>query len=350
MAENTYIDKSVRITLIIAIIAWSFQMLYPLLGVLAWGFILAVVLYPFYTRLNTWIRKPALTATIITLLALLLVIGTMLFITNDITRTVSNFTTQIHSNEKVVPAPPKSVQQWPLIGEPLNQIWTSTSTNFRGTLNKYSDEISTASKYMLTKLLHTGKDLLLFIVSILFSGFLMVHAHNFMNISRRFAKRVAHERGTDILNIIKSTIQNVSRGVIGIALLQTFLFGLLTFLANVPAWGLLCLLGLILSIVQVGLIILIIPLIAWLFLTKSFVFASIITLFLVLDSLLDSFLKPIVLARGLQTPPLIIFIGVIGGVITYGFIGIFIGPIVLAIAYDLMHRWINVEAYGEKPG
>jgi predicted PurR-regulated permease PerM len=339
--KNIYIDQLIRLALILAIIAWSFQMLYPLLGILAWGFIIAVVLYPFYVRLNHSLKKPMCSATIITLLVLLLVIGVTIFLTNDMTRTVGNLTTKLHSNEYTLPAPPETIEHWPLIGEQLHQGWLSISTNFKGTLDKYSSVVTDASKYILTMLVHASRDLFLFIISVIFSGFLLVYANNFMTIVRKFAKRVADDRGTNIINLIKSTIQNISRGVIGISLLQTFIFGLLLFIADVPGLGLLCLLGLILSIIQLGLIFLIIPVIIWLFFAKSFALALIISILLLLTSLIDSFLKPIVLGRGLQTPTMVIFVGVIGGVITYGFIGIFIGPVVLAIAYDLIQQWIE---------
>lgn len=339
--KNNRIDQFILLLLTLAILAWAFQLLYPLLGILAWGSIIAVVLYPFYDRLNQTLKKPIFSTIIIVLITSFLVISVVFFITNDLIRSVSHFTSQAQSNNQILPNLPESIQKLPLIGEPINNAWVAVSTNFKGTLSQHSNEMSNASKHVLTKLVKAGRDLFLFLISIIFSGFLLVYAQTFVNITRKFANRVAGERGGNILNIIKSTIQNVSRGIIGIAVLQTLILGVLLFLVQAPSLGLLCLIGLILSIIQVGLIILVIPIIIWLFFAKSLVVATVMSVLLVLNGLLDSLLKPLVLARGLSTPAMVIFMGVIGGVITYGFLGIFIGPVVLAVTYDLIRQWIE---------
>lgn len=341
---NTHIDLLIRIALIIGIVAWSFQLLEPLLGVIAWGFILAVILYP----IQHWLCKvlgghPIIASSIITCSMVLLVMSITGFITNDIAHSVSAFTSRMSAGDQL-PNPPEFIQKIPLVGEDMHDYWLSTSVNLKTEMQKYSSVLLEATKYIFGKLANTGKDLLLFIVSIIFAGFLLVRVTQFTFIMNKFVDRIAKTHGREILGIVKQTIQSVSRGVIGIALLQAIIFAILIAIAKVPGIGILSLIALLLSIVQVGLFILIIPIIIWLFFTKGFVFALIISILLVLDSLIDSFLKPIVLARGLTTPTIIIFLGLIGGIIVYGLIGVFIGPVVLAIAYDLMNRWVGADS------
>lgn len=336
-SKNTEIDKFIRIALLGAMIAWTFQLLYPLLGILSWSFILAIILYPLYDRLNTLIgNRPTIAATTIIACVLLLVIGASIFITDDLTRTISNVTTGIRLDRASL-STPAILEQWPS----LAKAWSSLVENFETISHQYANVLTGASKYVLEKLLNMGMVLLLFFISILLSGFLMVHAVSLMNLTKKLAKRIAGERGSDFINLIKNTIQNISRGVLGISLLQSFIFGVLLLIAKVPAIGLLCILALILGIIQAGLLILAAPVIIWLFFTYDFSFALLITILLILDTLLDSFLKPFVLGRGLPTPLIIIFIGLLGGILTYGFIGIFIGPVVLALAYDLLYRWLE---------
>lgn len=345
MVKNDgYIDKIIRVALLAAIAAWSFQLIYPLLGILSWGFILAVVLYPFYYWLNNLFGKRSiLAATLITLFLLLLVLGITLFITNDIAHTLRDLTAQVHSGDQLLPKPPETIKQWPLIGDQLYQAWWSASDNFTTEVNKHSNILLNALKFMLGKFVSTGKDFILFVISIIFSGFLLVYSASLTVVIRKFAKRVAHHSGIDIINIIKDTIQNISRGVIGISLLQTFIFWALLLVAGVQGAALLSILALILSIAQIGLVILVIPIIIWLFLVKSLMLAVVLSTGLILDALLDGFLKPFVLSRGLSTPMMIIFIGVIGGIWVYGLIGVFIGPVVLAVSYALLHQWIEEE-------
>ncbi|HVY53166.1 MAG TPA: AI-2E family transporter [Gammaproteobacteria bacterium] len=340
--DDLYIDKLIRITLIAAIAAWAFMLIYPMLGILAWGFILAVVLYPFYSRLNSLFgNKPILASSIITLIVLIFVIGIAFFVTHDVAHTITNVTQHFHDNKQVIPSPPSFIKNLPLIGNNLQDLWVAASENFENLLSQYGDTIYSTGKYAAGKLINTSMNFIFFVIAILFSGFLLVHNGTIMTTIRKFATRVAPENGNDMITITRETIQNVCRGVIGISILQTLIFWGLLAIAKVPGAELLSLIALILCITQIGLFILIIPIVIWLFMAKSFGLALTMTILLSLDGLLDGFLKPFVLAHGLSTPTIIIFMGVIGGIIMYGLIGVFIGPVVLAIAYDLMRQWLR---------
>jgi predicted PurR-regulated permease PerM len=96
-----------------------------------------------------------------------------------------------------------------------------------------------------------------------------------------------------------------------------------------------------LGILQIGSAVIVIPVLIWIWATKSFVAALLITLLLVPASLADNVLKPIVMGRGLTTPSLVIFIGVIGGTLAHGIVGLFIGPIILAVAWELLTAWVR---------
>lgn len=341
---DTQIDKWVRLALAIAITYWSFILMYPLLGVLAWGFILAVAFFPIYSWMNPRLGgSPVFTATLLTLINLLIVISALIFLADNMAGTLAYMTARMRAGGQVVPWPPADIKDWPLVGEHLHAAWSSAADNFGVEVNKYSGYLVKAVTYTLAKMANVGIDFLSFIISVMIAGYLMTQGGSIMTSVRKFADRVALARGSDLISVMKETILNVSRGVIGISLLQALLFGLVLLAAQAPAVGALSLVALILCIIQVGLFLLSIPLIVWLFLTKSFVYAMIITILLTIVTLLDSFLKPIVLSRGLRTPMAVIFLGVIGGVITYGLIGVFIGPVVLAVFYDLVHHWLNAD-------
>jgi predicted PurR-regulated permease PerM len=336
-------DRLIRIALVAAITYLSLQLLYPFLGVLAWGFILAVALYPAYVWLNARLgNRPVFTATLMTLINLIVIVGTIALLTNSMINTVSDLATRVHAGEQIVPLPPSALSKWPLVGEKLYQAWYSISSNL-GELIKYSSYLIETGGLLLKKMAIKGIDLLLFIFSVVLSGYLMTQGKSFMGIMKKFANRIALERGSDLVSLMQETIQNVSRGVIGVSLLQTLLFGLILLAAGVPGAGLLSLIALILCIVQAGLVLLTIPIVIWLFVTKSFMPASIFALLLFITTLIDNFLKPYILSRGLRTPMMVIFLGVIGGVILYGLVGIFIGPVILAIFYDLVSNWLYSE-------
>lgn len=333
------IDKLVRIALLAAITYFVLQLILPFLGILSWGFILAVAFYPTFTWLNHALgNRRILAATFLTLFNILILVGVLGLLTNNMIETLANITEKIRSDEQLLLIPSTTVEKWPIIGGYLYQTWISLSSNIHE-LFKYSNYFISAGSYLIKKMAMQGFDLILFIFAIIFSGYLMTQANSYSNFAIKVSKRIAPNHGTNLIEIINKTIQRVSRGIIGIALLQAMLLGIVLLVADVPGAGLLSFLGLILCIVQLGLFILVLPVMVWLFFAKSITFASIISVLLILVTLLDGFLKPFVLSRGLHTPMSIIFIGVIGGVLGYGLLGVFIGPVILAVFYDLMIHW-----------
>ena len=136
----------------------------------------------------------------------------------------------------------------------------------------------------------------------------------------------------------------VSRGVIGISVLQALLVGLGLIVAGVPGASLLTSAVLVLGIVQIGPAILIIPLIIWSWFAMETTAALLFTAYMVPVNLVDNILKPVVMARGLSTPMIVILIGVIGGTIGYGFTGLFLGPIILTVIWELLAGWIAEDA------
>ena len=149
-----------------------------------------------------------------------------------------------------------------------------------------------------------------------------------------------------MLKLAGSTIRNVSRGVVGIAVVQSFLGGLGLLAAGIPAAGFLTFVALVLGIIQIGPTILFIPIVLWSWTQLETVSAVMFTAYMVVVSLVDNVLRPLVFAHGLTTPMPIIFVGVIGGTIAYGISGLFLGPIVLAVAWALLVAWIEDDGAG----
>jgi predicted PurR-regulated permease PerM len=183
-----------------------------------------------------------------------------------------------------------------------------------------------------------------FAVSVVISGLLFLHGPKLSESVKAFARRVAGDRGAEFTDLAGATIRNISRGVIGVALLQTILVFVILTLFGVPIAGLLAFLILIFCIVQVGPVPVLLPLIIWGWVTKDTGPALLLTLALVPIAIIDNVLKPILMARGLPTPLLVILLGVIGGTVAYGLIGLFLGPILLGIFYELVSVWIRADA------
>jgi predicted PurR-regulated permease PerM len=164
-----------------------------------------------------------------------------------------------------------------------------------------------------------------------------------VNSFKSVTHHIASRRGAEFVDLADATIRNLARGVIGISLLQALLAGLGIIVAGMPGAGLFSFLVLVLGILQVGASLIIILPIAWSWLTMETHAALLFTVYMVPVSVLDNFLRPIVLAHGLKTPMPVILMGVIGGLLVHGLIGLFIGPIVLAIAWELVEVWTRDE-------
>jgi predicted PurR-regulated permease PerM len=185
--------------------------------------------------------------------------------------------------------------------------------------------------------------LLKFLLSIVIAGFLFCPGPKLVHALAQIMEHVLRPRGTEMVQLAGATIRNVSRGVIGVALLQSLLAGAGFLVAGVPGAGVLAFASLVLAIVQIGPTILFLPIIVWSWMTMEPAHAFIFTAYMVPVGLVDNLLRPVLMARGLAAPMPVIILGVIGGTIAYGIIGLFFGPIVLSVAWSLAVAWMNDE-------
>jgi predicted PurR-regulated permease PerM len=198
------------------------------------------------------------------------------------------------------------------------------------------------------KIAGVGFGMLGFAVSVVVAGFLFVPGPRLGATIKTFARRIAAERGAHFVDLATATVRNIWRGVIGVALLQAFLTGVILSVFGIPAAGVFAFLVLLFCIVQVGPVPVVLPVIIWAWTTMDTGPALVLTLLLVVIPVTDNVLKPILMARGLSTPMLVILLGVIGGTVTYGLIGLFLGPILLGIFYELLMAWLGEQKPGAK--
>ena len=161
--------------------------------------------------------------------------------------------------------------------------------------------------------------------------------------------RAAPRMGEGFVDLAQGTVRSVARGVVGISLIQAILFGIGAIVADIPLAGLWTFVAFILAIVQIGPGLVIIPVIIFAWSSMDTLSAAILTAYMLPVMLLDNVLKPIIMGRGLPVPMLVIFIGVIGGTMAHGLIGLFVGPIVLAIGYELGRAWVTMGSASSKP-
>ncbi len=301
---------AIRIVCLGLLAYWSLILIRPFLTVIVWSIIIAVALYPIFD----WLSAKLYGHRVRMLLA------------------------RFGDGSLAIPPPSEAVKAWPLIGEKIYEIWLLASTNLRAVLVEAAPHLKPLGSSLLNAAGSVGINLLKFSVALVISGFLLVPGPSLIHSIKNVLGRVAAGRGEEFVDLAGATIRNVSRGIIGIAILQALLAGIGLLFAGVPAAGLFSFLVLLLGVLQIGPSVILVPLIIWSWFAMDTTMAVLFTLYMVPVNLLDNVLRPLV-AKGLSTPMPVILIGVLGGTLVHGMIGLFVGPIVLSIAWQLLVVW-----------
>jgi predicted PurR-regulated permease PerM len=342
------IQIAIRLGLLAALIVWCFVIIRPFIAILAWGAVLTVALYPVYQWLSDRLQRPNLAAVTITLIAAAIVIGPATWLGWGLVDGLRTIAEQLGSERLSIPSPPASIKDWPLVGDRLYDLWVQASINLEAVLAQVAPHLKPLALSTLTTMGGVGLDALKFLAAVILAGFLLPSGPRLVEASKNIVAKLLPQRSEDFIALAGATIRSVSQGVIGIALIQSFLFGLGLKFAGFAHAGLLAFVVMILSILQVGAALVLIPCIIWIWMTKTFATALLVTVYLVLVGLADNVLKPLVMGRGLTTPIGVIFIGLLGGTLAHGLVGLFIGPIILAVGWELMMAWVRDDKPGDK--
>jgi len=351
--KNDHISKAIDITIklgfLLLLFAWCFQIIWPFANVVIWAIIISVTLYPFYKSISQKLgKKKKLTATIITIILLAILIIPSIKFTSSMIEGIKDFGGDLKNKNIHIPPPSDDVAKWPVIGNTVHSTWQLASNNLQGLLKTYEAELVSAGSWLLNAIVGTGMGLLQFIISIIIAGILLVGSDNAYKMSRKFFRKlVGEESGDEFASVTEITIRQVAKGVVGVSFIQSFLLGAVFLLAGIPYAGLWALLCLILGIIQIGPGLVSLFVIIYLFSVEEPLIASLWTVLIVLLTLLDNILKPMLMGKGAPVPTLVIFLGAIGGMIVSGFLGLFIGAIVLSLGYKLFIAWVN-DGHQEK--
>jgi predicted PurR-regulated permease PerM len=342
------IQIAIRLGLLVALVYWCFVLVQPFIAILAWSAVLAVALYPLHAWLSERLGQRAkLSACIITVIAIAIVIGPVTWLGFGLVEGLRTISEQI--DPEWVPSPPATIKEWPLIGEKLYDLWNQASSNLAAVLSPLVPRIKPIVRSMLGMAGSVSFGALKFLIAVILAGFLLPTGPQFVAAIRNLLAQVLPQRSEEFVALAGATIRTVSQGVIGIAVVQSFLIGIGLKLGGFAHAGLIAFLVLVLSIVQIGPSIVLLPCVIWIWMTKDSATALFMTIYLVVVGLADNVLKPLLMGRGLTTPMPVMFIGLLGGTLAHGIVGLFVGPIVLAVGWELMMAWIRDERTHDVP-
>jgi predicted PurR-regulated permease PerM len=336
------VEAAIRIAAVFIIATWCYDIIKPFVAPIIWAAIIAVAIKP----VSDWIENKTglsrkLTATLVTVGLLAALITPTSILAEKVTENVQHVSAQVEKGEFDIPNPKESVKEWPMVGEKVYAAWKDVADNLEGFLEKHETEVKKAGKVVFQKAAGITVSVLVMIFSIIIAGVFLASADGSERFVIQFSKRLAGEQGAKFGNLASVTVRNVTRGILGVAILQAMLAGLGFYLIGLPAAPLLGLLVLVMSIIQINPLLLMVPLAVYVFSFASPVVAVIYMIWSIAVGLMDNVLKPLIMGKGSQVPMMVIFLGAIGGFVTMGFIGLFVGAVIMVVGYELFTAWLH---------
>jgi predicted PurR-regulated permease PerM len=337
------IRTSLAIAIVFTLIGVSAWIVLPFIGAIIWGAIIAISVYPAHLRLTASLGgRRKLSAIIIGLLvaALLFTPLVLLFLTAG--EQVSKLADALANlKELTVPPPPAWLSDIPLIGRRLSNLWDHAQTDLAGSVEAIRPQLRAAILWTASRVAGSALTVLEAALAIVTASVFLITGPRLKAFFTRLLFKLGAIDSAALVVLIERTVHGVSRGIVGTAFIQAVVLGLGFAIAGVPFPVLFAFLALILCSIQVGAMLIGLPLAAWMWSQGDTGTAGFVLGWTLFINVLDNFLKPILIGRDFPVPIWVGFLGVIGGLLAMGLIGLFIGPIALGVCYRLLIDWIK---------
>ena len=349
VTAGTIVDVVLPLFLLSLLVALCIQLLVPFVGLLVWTIILAICFKPLHDRLMVKRGLSSRWSAIIigTGLSALVLVPTAIAAFSAAS-SIPELVATVQSGDREVSPPPARLKELPIVGERAYAAWTQASTDTPAFAKAHKAQIAGFTKTLLGIAAGLFVAILALVLAIVFAAICLAYSVPLRAYIARIFARITGDRqsGEHYMDIISATVKSVANGVIGVAFVQALLVGIGFFAIGIPGAGLLSLLAMALGVVQIPVIIVVLPAILYAFATQSTTVAIIFTVWSIIGGLSDAVLKPLMIGHGLEVPMPIILLGVIGGVMAFGLVGLFIGAVVLAVGYVLFSEWVGGPAKG----
>jgi predicted PurR-regulated permease PerM len=337
-----------RITLAVVFIGLmivaSLWILLPFLGATVWATMVVVATWPLMIGLQARLGgRRWLAVTIMTVVMLMLLVVPLVLAVSTIVEHVDDIAGWSKSIATLqVPPPPDWVERVPVLGSRIATEWRQLAAT-------PTEELAArAAPYIRTGIVGVASQaggfallLLHFLLMVIVTAILYTTGETAARGVRRFGQRLAGDRGENSVVLAGQAIRAVALGVVVTAIVQTAAAGIGLFVSGIPYAGVLTAIIFIFCIAQLGPVLVLLPAVGWLYWTGDATWGTVLLVWTVLVGAMDNVLRPILIKRGADLPLLLIFAGVIGGLISFGIIGLFVGPVVLAVTYRLLEAWIS---------
>lgn len=341
-------ERSVQLAVRLGVLAWllhqSYRAIQPLLEPLIWGGLIAIATRPLHARFSKALgNRDGLAATLFGLFIALVFLVPLTLLTSSLVRGVRRLTTAYNEGTLALPKPPADIAELPLVGQTLASTWHQAAQNPEAALEKYKPQLDRLRDGVTDGVAAAGVQLLGLLLAIGIAVFILAKTEGAIRAVRSVMNKLAPTRGAAIQALCGQTIRSVAQGIVGIAFIQAALAGVGFVVFGMPAPGIFAFLILVLAICQLPPAIVLLPLSVYAFSKGDTVMATIFLVWNIFVSLIDNVLRPLLLGRGVDVPMLVILVGAIGGLIARGIMGLFLGPVILAVTYTLLVEWFSAD-------
>jgi len=339
-------DVLIRVGIIGFLVFISYKIFAPFMSIMLWALILAVILFPLHQLLaNKLGGSQGRSATIIVLCGILFLGVPAVMFSGSLVDFIQQAHTKYSGESISINAPEQSVAQWPVVGKKVYAIWEQASKDLPKLLKKFKPQIEEFAKSALSFAAGMAGSLFQSLFALVLAGIMMAYGHggsdSILKILNRFA---GGERGASLHKLSTATIRSVALGVVGVSVIQALIFGIGFIFIDMPAGAIIALIMVIFGIAQIPAILFTIPTVAYIWYSgDSSAMNIVFTIYFVIGGFVDNALKPILLGRGVDAPMPVVLIGALGGMVTMGLIGLFIGATFLSLAYVVFMKWVDDE-------
>ncbi|MFZ2196812.1 MAG: AI-2E family transporter YdiK [Thermodesulfovibrionales bacterium] len=339
------ITRTILAVLFIAIlISASFWILRPFLTSIVWAAIIVVATWPVLLKVQAVFRgRRGFAVTVMTVVLLMVIFVPLIVGIMAIVGKIEDVSSRIKTLSAVtIPPPPEWVGNIPLGGRKLAQRWQEyaalSQEELVGQITPYAQE---ALRWFVAKAGSIAGMILQFLLTVIIAAVMYAKGETAAAGVRKFARRLAGERGEEAVVLAAKACRSVALGIVVTAIVQSGVGGIGLVVTGVPAAPVLTAIMFMLCMAQLGPILVLAPSVIWVYSSGQALWGTVLLIVTIFAALLDNFLRPILIKKGADLPLLLIFAGVIGGLIAFGVIGLFIGPVVLAVTLTLLQKWVS---------
>ena len=338
--------RTVFALLLIAILiggsVWVFR---PFLLSTIWAAMIVVATWPMMLKLQARLRRRGFAVAVMTVAMLLIFVLPLLLAIETVVDNADTIAGWIRSLAgSAIPPPPDWVRRFPFLGARIAERWIAIGTGGHDELaTRVAPYATNAAQWVAAAIGNVAVLSMQFLLTLVIAAILYMQGEAASDALIRFCRRVAGDRGEPVVLLAGEAIRAVALGVVVTALVQAVLAGLGLVVVGVPFAGLLTAVILLLCIAQIGPGLVLYPVVIWLFWNDETAWGVALLVWSIFVGFMDNFLRPILIRKGAHLPLLLIFVGVVGGLIAFGIIGIFVGPVLLAISYTLLREWVGSQ-------